>query len=252
LSLLRVSWRRDLTRTLRWIDVERSDSVYSMHTITPLRRQNVSEAVTVAVRAMIVDGRLSPGERINEVRLSEALGVSRTPLREALNRLASEGALSSTPAIGYSVQPLSVDELGQLYDIRPLLDPEALRLAGLPDAARLKKLEALNRRFAAATDAEEAITLDDAWHLELLAACPNRILVEMIQTVMLRTRRYELALLREQPCRVRAADDHDRLLGALRRDDLKGACAALKANLHSGRVPIIAWLNARIRDGVAA
>ena len=223
-----------------------------MQHIEPLRRQNVSETVTAAVRAMIVDGRLSPGERINEVRLSEALGVSRTPLREALNRLASEGALSSMPAIGYSVRPLSIDELEQLYDIRPLLDPEALRMSGLPDAARLKRLEVLNRRFAAATDAEVAITLDDAWHLEPLAACPNRVLVEMIQTVMLRTRRYELALFREQPRRLRAADDHDHILAALHRGELKAACAALKTNMQSARAPIIAWLTARVAMGVAA
>ena len=223
-----------------------------MRNIEPLRRLNVSETVAAAVRAMIVDGRLAPGERINEVRLSEALGVSRTPLREALNRLASEGAVASTPAIGYSVRPLSLEEFGQLYDIRPLLDPEALRLAGLPSAARLAKLDALNRRFAAARDAETAITLDDEWHLELIAACPNQVLVEMIETIMLRTRRYEVALLRERPNRLRAGDDHDQILAALRSGDLPAACAALKINMQSGREPIVAWLTARAEAGAAA
>lgn len=223
-----------------------------MRKIEPLRRLNVSETVAAAVRAMIVDGRLGAGERINEVRLSEALGVSRTPLREALNRLASEGAVASTPAIGYSVRPLSVEEFEQVYDIRPLLDPEALRLAGLPSTAQLSKLDALNRRFAAARDAETAITLDDEWHLELIAACPNRVLVEMIESMMLRTRRYEVALLREHPNRLRAGDDHDQILNALRAGDLTAACAALKTNMQSGREPIVAWLTARGRDEAAA
>jgi DNA-binding GntR family transcriptional regulator len=223
-----------------------------MRNVEPLRRLNVSETVAAAVRAMIVDGRLAPGERINEVRLSEALGVSRTPLREALNRLATEGALSSTPAIGYSVRPLSVEEFEQLYDIRPLLDPEALRLAGLPAPARLAKLETLNRRFAAAGDAESAITLDDQWHLELIAACPNRVLLELVEAIILRTRRYEVALLRERPNRLRATDDHDQILAALRAGDLDAACAALKANMQSGREPIIAWLRSRVQAGAAA
>ena len=222
-----------------------------MLNIEPLRRLNTSETVAAALRAMIVDGRLAPGERINEVRLSEALGVSRTPLREALNRLAAEGALSSAPAIGYSVRPLSVEEFEQVYDIRPLLDPEALRLAGLPTAARLAKLEVLNRRFASAGDAEDAISRDDEWHLELIAACPNRVLVELIENIMLRTRRYEAALLREQPNRLRASDDHDRILTALRAGDLEAACAALRTNMQSGREPIIAWLRSRARDGAA-
>lgn len=223
-----------------------------MRSVEPLHRVNVSEAVAASVRAMIVDGRLAPGERINEVRLSEALGVSRTPLREALSRLAAEGALSSTPAIGYSVRPLTVEEFEQLYEIRPLLDPEALRLAGLPSPARLARLEALNRRFAAARDAETAITLDDEWHLQLIEACPNRVLIEMIQSIILRTRRYEVALLREQPNRAQATEDHDRILDALRAGDLPQGCAALKANMQSGREPVIAWLTARAATRAAA
>lgn len=223
-----------------------------MHHVEPLRRLNVSETVAAAVRAMIVDGRLGPGERINEVRLSQALGVSRTPLREALSRLVAEGALTSAPAIGYSVRPLSAEEFGQLYDIRPLLDPEALRLAGAPSPARLAKLEALNRRFAAASDGEAAIALDDEWHLALIADCPNRVLVEMIEAIMLRTRRYELALLREQPNRARSTEDHTRILTALAAGDLAGACAALKDNMQSGRAPIMAWLARRAEAGAAA
>jgi len=216
-----------------------------MRNVAAVSRANVSHGVAASVRAMIVDGRLAPGERINEVRLSEALGVSRTPLREALSRLAAEGALSSTPAIGYAVRPLTAEEFEQLYDIRPLLDPEALRLAGLPPRASIVRLEALNRRFVAARDGETATRLDDDWHLELIAACPNRVLVEFIQTVMRRTRRYEVALLREQPNLVRAAGDHGRILEALKARDLQAACAALKANLQSGRAPMVAWLASR-------
>jgi DNA-binding GntR family transcriptional regulator len=223
-----------------------------MRNIEALRRQTASEAAADAVREMIVDGRLAPGARINEVRLSEALGVSRTPLREALNRLASEGALSQAPAIGYSVLPLSAEEVDQLYDIRPLLDPEALRLAGLPSPARLAKLQALNRRFAAARDGESAIAIDDQWHLELIAACPNRVLVELIEGIIRRTRRYELALLRERPNLERSTADHDGVLAALSAGDLSSACAALKANMQSGKAPIIAWLESRKGSEAAA
>ena len=223
-----------------------------MQTIGPLRRLNISETVADAVRAMIVDGRLAPGERINEVRLSEALGVSRTPLREALNRLASEGALSQAPAIGYSVRALTVEEFAQVYAIRPLLDPEALRLAGLPSPARLARLEALNGRFAKARDAEAAIALDDDWHRELIAACPNKLLLEMIDGMILRTRRYELALMRETPNRRVASEDHERIMAALRAGDLDAACAALKHNMQTGFEPVIAWLTSRTADGAAA
>src|SRR5262245_32286738 len=162
-----------------------------------LARANISADAAAAVRAMIVDGRLPDGERINEVRLAEQLGVSRTPLREALNRLSTEGALTSVPRIGYFVRPLTYEEFQQVYAIRPLLDPEALRLAGLPGAKKLERMKRLNESLRKARSHEAAIALDDEWHLELIADCPNRVLVELIDAMMLRTKRYELALLRE-------------------------------------------------------
>lgn len=216
-----------------------------MQSPVPLKRANVSETVATAVRAMILDGGLAEGERINEVRLSEALGVSRTPLREALNRLATEGALTSTPSLGYFVRPLSLEEFEQLYAIRPILDPEALRLAGLPSPGRLAHLEALNRDFASTEDAEQAIAIDDAWHLELIDGCPNRVLIELIENIMFRTRRYEIALMRETSAVARATDDHDHILAALKASDLQGACGALKQNMQSGFAPVATWLVTR-------
>ncbi len=211
-----------------------------------IQRGNISEAAADTVRAMIVDGRLAAGDRINEVRLAQQLGVSRTPLREALSGLAAEGALSSVPRIGYFVRPLTLDEFEQIYDIRPLLDPEALRLAGVPDEKRIAGLEKLNADLARAKGLR-AIEIDDAWHMELIAGCPNRVLIEMIENMIVRTRRYELALMREQKNVDVATQDHDRIVAALRAGDLKAACDALKQNMQSGREPIVAWLKQRAR-----
>ena len=211
-----------------------------------IQRGNISEAAADTVRAMIVDGRLAAGDRINEVRLAQQLGVSRTPLREALSGLAAEGALSSVPRIGYFVRPLTLDEFEQIYDIRPLLDPEALRLAGVPDEKRIAGLEKLNADLARAKGLR-AIEIDDAWHMELIAGCPNRVLIEMIENMSIRTRRYALALMREQKNVDVATQDHDRIVAALRAGDLKAACDALKQNMQSGREPIVAWLKQRAR-----
>jgi len=208
-------------------------------------RQNISGEVAAALRERIVNGDLAPNTRINEVHLARDLGVSRTPLREALARLAQEGALRNAPRIGYFVRPLTIEEFEQIYDIRPILDPEALRLAGIPSKKRIDELEALNRKLAAARDPETAITLDDEWHFSLLADCPNRVLIEMIESIILRTRRYELALMKESENVATASNDHARILAALRKGDLPAACAALKRNMQSGRAPIVAWLKQR-------
>lgn len=210
-----------------------------------IERGNISEAAADAVRAMIVDGRLGGGERINEVRLAQQLGVSRTPLREALSGLVAEGALIARPRIGYFVRPLTLEEFEQIYDIRPLLDPEALRLAGIPSAKRIASLEKLNTQLRAAKGVR-AIEIDDAWHMELLADCPNKVLLDFIQNVIVRTRRYELALMREQTNVAVATEDHERIIADLKAGDLNAACAALKRNMQSGREPIVAWLKQRV------
>jgi DNA-binding GntR family transcriptional regulator len=215
--------------------------------LDPVRRGNISEGAADAVRAMIVDGRLAPGERINEVHLAAKLGVSRTPLREALSGLVAEGALIARPRLGYFVRPLSLEEFEQIYDIRPLLDPEALRLAGIPSAKRIARLEKLNTQLHAAKGAA-AIKIDDAWHMELLADCPNKVLIDLIQNMIVRTRRYELALMREQKNVAVATDDHVKIMSALKSGDLDAACMALKRNMQSGREPIVAWLTQRARQ----
>lgn len=215
------------------------------NTSLALVRDNISDALVIELRNMIVDGRLPEGERINEVHLSQQLGVSRTPLREALARLAHEGALKAVPRIGYFVQPLTLAEFAQIYPIRPLLDPEALRLAGLPTRQRMERLREINEAMEQAEDADAIIALDDEWHLELIADCPNQVLVDLIKQFIHRTRRYEIALMRERENVSVSCATHKSIMAALRRRDLEGACAALRKNLQSGYEPIASWLKAR-------
>jgi DNA-binding GntR family transcriptional regulator len=210
-----------------------------------LDRGNLSDLIMDTVRNMIVDGRLPAGERISEVQLSRQLGVSRTPLREALARLNHEGALDAIPRIGYFVRPLTVTEFDQIYSIRPILDPEALRLAGLPSAERMKRLQEINQRMEKARNADAIIDLDDEWHLELVADCPNAVLIDLIKQFARRTRRYEIALMRERKNVLMTTTNHKAIMAALKRRDLKGACAALRFNCTTGYEPIKEWLASR-------
>ena len=206
---------------------------------------NISATLADTVREMIVDGRLPAGSRVNEVHLARALGVSRTPLREALMRLTTEGALTVRPRLGFHVAPLSMEELADIYPIRALLDPEALRLAGKPSPQQLAKLAAINAKIANARSPRVVIALDDEFHLELLKDCPNRSLLALIEQFQYRTRRYELALMRGRANVRETVKQHNVVLSRLRRGDLAGACAALRANMESGRAPIEAWLRER-------
>jgi DNA-binding GntR family transcriptional regulator len=213
--------------------------------LLPIDRPNISDSLVAALRNQIVDGRLPAGERINEVHLAVSLGVSRTPLREALGRLAAEGALANVPRIGFFVNPLSLKEFEEIYPIRAILDPAALRMAGIPARESLSRLQELNRRICKVRDPDKVIDVDDSWHRELLAGCPNRILLDLIEQFMRRTRRYEIALMRERRNVLASTKNHEEIMAALQAADLAGACAALRRNMQVGIVPIVSWLKER-------
>lgn len=213
-----------------------------------LGRLNLAEEIANVVREMIVDGRLPPGERINEMQLAARLGISRTPLREALSRLLTEGALSSVARRGFFVRPLSAQEVQSIYPIRALLDPAALRLAGIPAPERLARLRESNRRLSVARQAAEAIRLDDLFHLELLESCPNPVLIELIGQFMWRTRRYELGVMGKSANMSGAVAAHERILDALEAGELDLACLELEGNMMRGKQPVLDWLAARIPE----
>ena len=216
-----------------------------------LSRADLSASLVSRIRDLIVSGELPAGERINEVHLATRLGVSRTPLREALSALGGEGAIVVVARRGFFVMALSMEEVMQLYPLRAILDPAALRLAGVPSRESIERLRTLNHRFVRARDSLKAIDLDDRWHLELLAGCPNTILLDLIRQFMRRTRRYEVGLMRARRQVGQSGACHEAIIAALEAGDLDSACAALEGNMRSGEAPILEWLQAREKGEAA-
>ncbi len=216
-------------------------------------RENLSDHIAAEIRDLIVEGRLQDGSRLNEVHLARQFQVSRSPLREALIRLGGMGFVVSLPRRGFFVRGLDRSEFEQLYSMRAILDPAALKLAGVPDANQLDRLVDINARLASIDgDPFRAIDVDDEWHRTLLAHCPNDILLEEIERFMQRTRRYEFAYLKESRNLSVAIDEHVRIIDALRANDLTAACAGLLQNMTSARQPLLDWLSGRGRDPTAS
>jgi DNA-binding GntR family transcriptional regulator len=214
-------------------------------TLTADPRLNISQQLANSLRDMIFDGDLKGGERINEVHLSEGLGVSRTPLREALTTLVAEGALISIPRRGCFVRELTRKEFEDLYPMRALLDPEALRLSGIPSAESFETLERLNEEMRAASDMKTRVSLDEAWHLELVSGCENEVLIGLVTHFINRFRRYGLAFDREPSVIDIANQEHIEILWALKVGEMDQACVWLRKNLTSNKVPILEWLDER-------
>lgn len=217
-----------------------------MKTLPTIERSNLAEEVTRTLRDLILAGELVDGARLNEVHLSQQLGVSRTPLREALGRLAAEQMVEQIPRRGFFVRPLSADEARDIYPMRAILDPEALALTGVPEPKRQQRLRRLNRDIeASAGNPRRTLDLDERWHRLLLGHCPNRVLVDLIESFIVRTRRYEAAYFRATRHVDVATGEHDRILDLLDDGDLGAACRALKQNMQTAVDPILRWLDTR-------
>lgn len=93
------------------------------------RREPVREQVYARLKAMVLSGELAPGSRLTEEYLAQQLGVSRTPVREALHRLASEALIQALPTRGFKVSGESVEEMREVFELRAVLEAYALGLA---------------------------------------------------------------------------------------------------------------------------
>lgn len=144
-----------------------SRSLLSESTTIPDGRRLRGSQVLERLRDMAIRYELRPGERISEVALAEQLGVSRTPVRDALNRLVTDGYLEPASR-GYARLPLDVQSTQDLYEARVMLERETLRLA-MQRASReqIKELRAFlqrSRKVKAHTPVDELVALDEAFH----------------------------------------------------------------------------------------
>lgn len=136
------------------------------------------------LRDAIINAGLSPGEPLSETRISKALGISRTPVREALQQLAKEGLVQVIPGRAVTVASLSMQEVLDTVHVRELLEPEVARLAAeAMSADALKTLQELTQemvRAAKAGDRPAWSKADIQWHEILCTTCPNRLLGELV------------------------------------------------------------------------
>ncbi|MEU1275448.1 GntR family transcriptional regulator [Streptomyces sp. NPDC005799] len=172
---------------------------------------------------LIRTGELSPGQRVDQRLIAERLQVSRTPLREALRALASDGILTRVPNAGYAVAKLSASDLLQCYSMRTLLETEVLRSLEWPGPDGLNELRALNE--ACRTAAEEGeidrlIEANRAFHFLTFSWSPLKIFVTEIERIWRLSDPYRaLHYQSDRERRKRAAVDHDAMIAAIEAED---------------------------------
>ncbi|WP_312862166.1 GntR family transcriptional regulator [Rhizobium sp. P32RR-XVIII] len=187
------------------------------------RSQNTYQAILTAIR----EGIYRPGTALREEEVAARLGVSRTPVREALGRLQEKGLLEAAPGRGVAVAVLSMPQIFELYAIREALEGIVARYAAHhATEAEIANLERINREFSeAAGDARRAAQLNREFHARLYEAARNRYLRQVVEDLQ-----ENIALLPDTTFTVEgrtatAAREHNAIIMAMRKRDGEGASA---------------------------
>jgi DNA-binding GntR family transcriptional regulator len=197
-------------------------------------RTSLAEQAYAALLDAIVGGALPPGERLRDTELAEQLGVSRTPVREALRRLEDEGLVETGRHAYTRVAPVEPDRIADAFPVVAALHALGTRL-GVPalSSADLEQMELHDRERTRALeqgDVLAAIDADDAFHGVLLAASRNAEIERLLARVMPHIRRLDLLHFQSLTRDAAAAGDHAAILDACRRRDAGEAAHLVEAN----------------------
>jgi DNA-binding GntR family transcriptional regulator len=218
-------------------------------------RLSLSDRAYEQLKARLMDGQIEPGSRLVIDRLVTDLGVSQTPLREALARLEAEGLVVKTTNRGYRSAPLiDAPRMLQLFEIRMILEPAAAELA--VDRADEKLITRLTRTVRAMERAprggvyeeyRQVAEADAAFHKAIMEASGNIYLSEVYQRLHAHQQTARLYTRSGAPGVPEAVTEHRAVLEALRGHDALAAAEAMRAHLQLSRARLFAMLDPSLR-----
>lgn len=229
------------TNPLGHSSAQPTDGNESMVKVTSLKNDIettglIREKVYRHLRDEICHGRIKPGERMRESRLSEQIGTSRTPVREALHLLERDGLLVSIPRVGYQVKEVSWDEVEEIVQIRIVNETLALRWAiQRMDEVRFKALEDnISKTEAAllAGQAERMVEFDAEFHEILVRTSGSDRLLDLCRTLRRHMLRYRVGSLSHPEVAMRALEGHKRILARIADNDYRGGKKVLREHLE--------------------
>ncbi|NOD64419.1 MULTISPECIES: GntR family transcriptional regulator [unclassified Ruegeria] len=197
----------------------------------------------------IRDGILLPGDRLREIELSERLGVSRTPVREAIRQLEADGLVTHVPRQGATVRSLDYAEVMELYEMRAVLEGTAARLAARAASdIELDELDILNDRLAEAGTGPDAAQINRVFHATLLDATKNRFLAKSMLSLQKALLILGPSQLLDSERAAAAVTEHRRIMAALKARDGASAETEMRAHIQAAQRMRIRALQERDRS----
>ncbi|KVC87757.1 GntR family transcriptional regulator [Burkholderia ubonensis] len=208
----------------------------------PASSASLAERAYALIQRDIITMRLKPGAALNEAELVARTGIGRTPVHQAVHRLVLEGLLSVIPRKGLMVQPLSLDDIVAIIDVRRINEAHCVELAARhatpDDFARLAALLDDGETRADAHDVEGMMELDRAFHLTIGAAARNPVLAEILRGLHERSLRFWFVTLSAPDHLAGVQREHRELFERLAARDAAGARAAVERHIDSFRAAL--------------
>lgn len=184
--------------------------------------------------AWIMNGELRPGEKLLDKELAENMGVSRTPVREALRRLEDKGLVESAANRWTRVAEISIKEPEMIYPIiwslEQLVVPAAIGKMTSDDFSAMQKANAVLKRALERTDPIEASIADIRFHEVFIKRAENPHITEILTDLKIKCRRVEVTYFEGSACSKYSLDEHHRIIAALEAGNTNRAQAAIQAN----------------------
>ena len=205
------------------------------------------DVVFNTLRKAILKGDLKPGERLMEIALAEKLGVSRTPIREAIRKLELEGLVVMAPRKGAKVASITERDLNDVLEVRKGMEELAIRLACeriTPE--QLDELDKVEKKFLNLIDSEnltELAEVDVEFHDVIYAATNNKRLIQLLNNLREQMYRYRIEYLKDSAVRRQLAKEHIAICEALRTHDRESALRYVYVHIDNQQKAIIRSLN---------
>jgi DNA-binding GntR family transcriptional regulator len=206
--------------------------VYTISVLRTLKLESTASALAQRVREDILQGTFGAGDPLPQEELAARYGVSRSPLREALRQLESEGWIDYQPNRGAVVATITAKDVRELYAVRHILEEGAIERA-IPklDEARLRDAKRIDRELRRTTDVAKAVVLHREFHETIYGALENPRLIEAIFRHYVRAQRLPDPQARIAAVAKVSRVDHRVLLEACERRDRRAAVRATREHL---------------------
>jgi DNA-binding GntR family transcriptional regulator len=214
---------------------------------------SLADAAYHRLRGEIVECRLLPGQRLTESWLSERLGAGKTPVREALGRLLQEGLMLVTPRHGYTVAPITLRDVRELFDLRLLVEPAAAEMAaGKVDGqnlAALNKLSAVGYKGGGIDSIRRFVRANSSLHSSISVLSGNRRFARLTAQLLSESERLINYSVKLRPQSERTVGEHRELIEALAKGNSGAARRIVEVHILALREMVIESLLADERFG---